>query len=59
MAGIPVFVTGGIGGVHYGASECMWFTMLITTFVLSHESSVGICVMLSSILLQKGHGMMY
>ena len=22
LAGIPIFVTGGIGGVHYGASEC-------------------------------------
>lgn len=32
-AGIPVFVTGGIGGVHRGASECKDFWMNSTLFV--------------------------
>ena len=27
-AGIPVFVTGGIGGVHHGAHTCMFLTKL-------------------------------
>ena len=35
--GIPVFVTGGIGGVHRGAQSSKFFSVFCTVFFSSEE----------------------
>jgi hypothetical protein len=40
-AGIPVFVTGGIGGVHRGAEQCKLNSILCIKYFIKQESTTS------------------